>query len=191
MDAGSAPQMDPVAAVIAMLPGTSLAETGVNVADTTCALPGSRVNTEGDKLKGEDASVAPSPEAASATVAGALPELTTSKYCVADSSSMTEPKLPKFGVTDVSKARIAPVGSSVRVITCAEVSTSVSIVSAAVIGVTGEFAGTGGASTERETVKVAGIARPTLTFAENPGAPASETVVTNALTTVEFVSMNV
>jgi hypothetical protein len=191
MDAGSAPQTDPVAAVIVMLPVTSLAETGENDADTACAAPGSRVNAEGDTLKGEDASVGPPPDTVSATVAGALPVLTTSKYCVADSSSWTEPKLPKFGVTDVLKARIAPLGCSVRRITCAEVSTSVSIVSVPVIGVTGELAGTGGASTARVTVKFAGIARPTLTLAENPGAPASETVVTDAFTTVEFVSMSV
>jgi hypothetical protein len=66
---------------------------------------------------------------------------------VADFRSWTEPKLPKFGVDDVSKARFAPLGSSVRVMTCGDVSTLLSIVTAAVIGVSGDSAGTGGAVT--------------------------------------------
>jgi hypothetical protein len=87
---------------------------------------------------------------------------------------------------------MAPLGSSVRVIACEEVSASVSIVRVAVTGVTGEYAATAGAeSCTANRPPFATIGRPTTAFVVNPGAPVSETEVMCASAGPVFVSVNV
>jgi hypothetical protein len=176
---GSPPQVGPVTEAIPRLPVTPLATRAVNVAATPCAARGSIVNAAGETVNGEEEASAESfADTASVTSAGALPVLTTLKCWVKDLSSPRDPKLPKLGVGDVSKARIAPLGSSVRVITCGAASASVSIVRVPEMGVTGELAATEGAVTVIVKIPPENIARPTLTLVENPGAPANETEVT-------------
>jgi hypothetical protein len=124
----------------------------------------------------------PPVDATSVMVAGALPAFFTLKDWVADSSSWMAPKLPKFGVAValvVSKVRIAPLGSSVRAITCGDVSASVSTVKVALIGVVGELAGTAGPVTVTfSSPPPAAIVSPVSTLVVNPGAPVSDAVVT-------------
>jgi hypothetical protein len=70
----------------------------------------------------------------------------TLKFCVDAWSRTTCPKLPKLGVADMSNARIAPLGSSLSVIECGDVSASVWMERVAVIGLRDETLGTAGAS---------------------------------------------
>ena len=83
----------------------------------------------------------------SVTFAGAFPLFVTLKSCDAVWCRTTGPNPPKPGVAIVSNARTAPFGCSVSVIACEFLSASVSIVRVAVIGVSAETAGTGGAWT--------------------------------------------
>src|ERR1700733_12935326 len=119
---------------------------GEKTTESVCGLPGEAVKLLFESVKaGVPASASDTIERV--TSAAALPVFVTLKFCDSAWSSTIEPKLPKFGVADVSKARTAPLGSSVSVMVCGVLSASVTIVSVAVMGVVGERAGTEGAWT--------------------------------------------
>jgi hypothetical protein len=178
--------MGPVA-VMVRLPVTASAPSGVNVKRSDCTPLVEKTGVP--TLNGEDAP--PTRVARRVTCAGAFPVFVTLKGWLADARSWIEPKLPKFGVAEVSKARIAPLGSSVRVMLWGEApggSASVSIASVAAMGVTGALRGTPGATIPTLSCPPAGIVSPTVAVVLNPEAPVTVTAVTCASIALGFVS---
>ena len=153
--AGGAAQT-PVA-VIVMLPvlAPAAALVGTKVTASVCVPLAGMLKVGVETAKGE-----PPDPVERVTVAGPVPVFTTLKFWDAAWRRTTCPKLPKFGVADVSKARTAPRGSSVSVMVCDAVSASVWIVSVAETGVVGERAGTAGACTAKAPEPPAGITTP-------------------------------